>query len=335
MRVLVSGANGFLGRAVVAELLRRGHRVRAMARSSRGVAELESLEGVEVYRADLSTARELGSAFESIDVLVHLAAAMGGDAAHQLADTVAGTERLLEAMGQSATRRLVFASSFSVYDKTAAGGEISESSPIETEPGLLERDGYAIAKVSQERCVRALASAHGFDLIVLRPGIIWGREHFDPPGLCQRVGPLSVVVGAGNELPLTHVDNCAHLFATCVDDARVVVETFNVIDGHRQTAWSYLKKVDHRSGRKRAMVALPYVPARLCVGVLGGAFRMVFRGRRRMPSVFVARNFDARFKPVRYAPSRAVEVLRWSPPLDFDECMRRTFAPNSDGIHDG
>src|SRR5262249_34081121 len=131
LNVLVTGAGGFLGRSVVAALLRRGHRVRVLIRPTTQTDGLAWADQVEVFPADLRSGGPLAPAFDHIDALVHLAARVGGGNSAQMADTVVGTERLLEAMAASATRRLVLASSFSVYGWTAIHGTLTEESPLE------------------------------------------------------------------------------------------------------------------------------------------------------------------------------------------------------------
>ena len=95
MRALVTGANGFLGRHVVAALLARGIEVRAMVRPAARLEALGWPSSVEVFRADLRTSRELERAFEGVDVLLPPGGGglRGEDA--QFAGTVVGTERLL------------------------------------------------------------------------------------------------------------------------------------------------------------------------------------------------------------------------------------------------
>ena len=157
MKVLVTGANGFLGRHVVASLLGRGHQVRALVRPAARLEALGWPAEVEVVRADLRSSRELEPAFDGVDVLVHLAATMSGGDELQFAGTVVGTERLLAAMAATPCRRVVLASSFSVYDWSAIRGTLDETSPLEPAPELYERDGYSIAKSWQERVTRRLA----------------------------------------------------------------------------------------------------------------------------------------------------------------------------------
>src|SRR5690606_29885282 len=128
VRVLVTGANGFLGRHVVTALLARGVDVRALVRPAASLEELGWPSSVDVFRADLRTSRDLPRAFESVDVLLHLAAVVSGGEDAQFAGTVVGTERLLEAMAASACRRLILCSSFSVYDFSSVRNTLDEES---------------------------------------------------------------------------------------------------------------------------------------------------------------------------------------------------------------
>src|ERR1700761_5249424 len=113
MRALVTGANGFLGRHVVNALLARGIEVRAMVRPAPRLEVVGWPSSVEIFRADLRTSPELRHAFEGVDVLLHLAAVVSGAEDAQFAGTVAGTERLLDAMATTTCRRLVLCSTFS------------------------------------------------------------------------------------------------------------------------------------------------------------------------------------------------------------------------------
>ena len=79
MKVLITGASGFLGRRVVDAFLARGVAVRAMVRPATDVGRLGWPDSVEIVRHDLRSRAPLKDAFEGIDALVHLAACVGGD----------------------------------------------------------------------------------------------------------------------------------------------------------------------------------------------------------------------------------------------------------------
>ena len=174
MKALVTGASGFLGQHVVRALLAKGIKVRAMVRPAASLDQLDWTSSVEVFRGDLRTSRDLAKAFEGIDVLIHLAAVVSGGEDAQFAGTVAGTERLLDAMATTSCRRLVLCSSFSVYDFSSARGILDENSPLHRIPDVYARDGYTISKWWQERVTRRYAEQHGWDLTVSAPGIHLG-----------------------------------------------------------------------------------------------------------------------------------------------------------------
>ena len=324
MRALVTGANGFLGQRVVAALLAQGHTVRALVRPATSTDKLGWPASVEIVRGDLRSSRELVPAFDGVDVLVHLAAAVTGGEDAMFASTVSGTERLLTAMAGSACRRIVLASSFAVYDWSAIRGTLDESSPVETGRDLYARDGYTIAKAWQERVTRRFAAEHGWDLTVLRPGFIWGRDHGYLSACGQQIGRLHVVIGPFSHLPLTHVDNCADLFARAAADPRAAGQTLNVVDGPGERIWSYLGDHLKRSGEGGFRIPFPYTVA---FGIVSAAFATVFKRNEKLPHVLVPCRFESRLKPLRYTNRRAQEVLGWRPPLDYAECLRRTYDP--------
>jgi UDP-glucose 4-epimerase len=324
MRALVTGANGFLGRHVVGALLARGIDVRAMVRPAACLDGLGWPSSVEIFRADLRTSRELSRAFEGVDVLLHLAAVVSGGDDAQFAGTVAGTERLLDAMAISACRQLVLCSSFSVYDYGSAGRTLDEGSPLHQVPDLYTRDGYVIAKWWQERVTRRFAEKHGWDLTVLRPGIIWGRDHTSLAILGEQLGRHHLVIGPLTRIPLTHVENCADVFALAATDARTRGQTLNVVDGPGERVWSYLS--DYMRGSRQPSWRLP-VPYSLAMPVVRLAFAIFFRRATKVPSMLSPRRFESRFKPLRYENRRLRETLGWTPPLDYQQCLARTYGP--------
>ena len=328
MNVLVTGAAGFLGRHVVAALLGRGHRVRVLIRPATRIDGLPWAGRVDAFRADLRAPRPLDPAFEDMDVLVHLAARVGGSDVAQMADTVVGTERLLEAMARSATRRLVLASSFSVYDWDAVrGGTLTEESPLAA-ADLYRRDGYTIAKTWQERVARRMSREHGWDLTVLRPGFIWGRDHEEFAGLGQKLGRWYLVIAPAARPPLTHVENCADAFAEAVESPRAAGETFNVVDDHGLNSWRYLGEYRRRTGTRLRRIPVPYAAWLTGTLLASAVSRRLFGEKAKLPGLFTPSRFRARFRPLRFDTRKLRDVLGWSPPLDLDRCLRRTYEAN-------
>jgi UDP-glucose 4-epimerase len=307
---------------VVGALLARGIEIRAIVRPAAPVAALGWPSSVEVFRADLRSCRELQRAFAGIDVLLHLAAATSGGEEAQFAGTVAGTERLLDAMATSACRRLVLCSSFSVYNYSSTRSTLNEDSPLHQVPDVYARDGYTISKWWQERVTRRFAERYGWELTVLRPGFIWGRDHGYLAALGQRLGRHHLVIGPRTRLPLTHVENCADVFALSAVDPRAQGRTLNVIDGPGERIWSYLADHMRCSGQAGLRLAVPY---RLAIWLVRLAFATVFKRATNVPGILIPAGLEARLKPLRFDNRRLRETLSWTPPLNYKECLARTY----------
>jgi 2-alkyl-3-oxoalkanoate reductase len=322
MKALVTGANGFLGRHVVGALLARGIEVRAMVRPAAGLAALGWPAVVEVFRADLRSSRELHRAFEGVDVLLHLAAVVSGAEDAQFAGTVIGTERLLDAMAGSACRRLVLCSTFSVYDYSSVDRTLDEESPTHRAPEVYTRDGYTIAKWWQERVTRRSAEKHGWDLTVLRPGFIWGRDHSYLAALGQQFGRHHLVIGPLTRIPMTHVENCADVFALATVDPRARGQTLNVVDGPGERIRAYLSDYIRGSGQPGWRLPVPYW---LAISLVRLASVTVFRTATKVPSILIPRRLESRLKPLHFENRKLREILGWHPPLDYEECLVRTY----------
>jgi UDP-glucose 4-epimerase len=309
LKALVTGAGGFLGSRVVCVLLQRGHAVRALLRPSSGEPPAGWRGRAEIVRADLRAPGPAEGLFDGVDVLVHLAAASRGSAEAQFTSGVVGTEKLLDAMGRAgSTRRLVLASSFSVYDWSAAKHRLTEDTPVEPMP--YERDGYAIAKIWQERVVRRLAEENRWTLTVLRPGFIYGPGGPQVGGAGLSLGRVFLVIAPFSRLPLTHVENCAAAFADATE--RGVAGTFNIVDDERISAWRYAGRFLGDSGTT-IRLPVPYALGLAAAHAAKIASRLLFPPNGgKLPGILIPRHYRARFKPLRFDNLRAKQTLGWS-----------------------
>jgi UDP-glucose 4-epimerase len=315
----VTGASGFLGRRVVDELRARGHEVTVLVRDPGAVARCGWEGRVAVARGDLR--RRLDpAALGRAEAVVHLAASLTDPEEQQFAGTVGGTERLLDAVAGSEVRRLVLASSMAVYDWSAAGGLLDESTPMESRLDL--RDVYAITKVWQERVVRDRIA--GRELVVLRPGYIWGPGRMDNAGIGRAVGSTYLVFGPRRRLPLTYVDNCAAAFVLAAETPGAAGATVNVVDSDDVRAGAYARFLVGASPDLKRTVPVPGLLAK-GVNRLGAAAGRVALGRgAALPSLFIPRRYDARFKDLRFPTDAAETRLGWRPRVPFEEALARS-----------
>jgi len=327
LKILVTGASGFVGRHVVAGLLSAGHSVRALFLPAAAVDQLGWGDRVEVVRADLCSAPDLARAFEGMDALIHLAASMSGSDVSRFSETVTGTERLFEAMSRSAVKRLVLCSSFSVYDWCRASGTVDEDLPLIEGGDVYERGGYAAAKLRQEHLARRKAAALGWQLTVIRPGFIWGRGNECPKGsIGPSLGRLHLVFAAGRQLPFTHVVNAADCFRAAVENREAAGETLNLVDGYSMSAWRFMGEYLRRTQARGVRVWLPYWFLWPAITLTFRIARFILGPRVKLPRMFTPAGFAQGYRPLRFSTRRLVEVLGWHPPLTLEQAFEETFS---------
>lgn len=214
MKVLVTGAGGFVG-GVVARMLRaRGDEVRTVARGD--YPELTKL-GCTQVRGDLSEAKVAQEAAAGVDAIIHVAAKAGvwGKAAEYESSNVTATQNLLDAAAQHGVKRFVFTSSPSV---TFDGGDALHANESLPYPAK-HLTHYPRTKAEAERRVLAANGKNGLLTCALRPHLVYGPG--DPhllPRLVKRAkaGRLAWI-GGGNQVDVTYVDNAAHAHLLALD----------------------------------------------------------------------------------------------------------------------
>ncbi|MHC9084475.1 NAD-dependent epimerase/dehydratase family protein [Luteimonas sp. RIT-PG2_3] len=327
MRVLVTGAGGFLGRRIVVSLLEAGADDVCLHFRDRAPERLlEELRGrfpqarIEARGANLLSRTRLPALVEGIDCLVHAAAGMRGSAADMFANTVVGTRNLLDAAGAAGVRRIVLVSSFSVYrtEQLARGARHDEQVPIEATG--IEKGAYAYAKTRQEHLFEEYRQRFGFESVVLRPGVIYG-----PAGgrLSNRIGLRAMGVffslGGSAALPLTYVDNCADAIALAAlkapDGGR-----YNVVDDDLPSCRGYLR--DYR----RKVEPLRTLPVPYWAFLLGSSMLLKYHkaSKGQLPAVFTPYIVRSMYRPLRYS-NAALKSLGWTPAVSTAEGMERSF----------
>ncbi|WP_405833664.1 NAD-dependent epimerase/dehydratase family protein [Streptomyces sp. NBC_00105] len=249
VKILVTGASGFLGGHLVDGALRQGHRVRALVRPGSDAVRLRSLAGVEVVTGDLTDDGSLGRATHGCDAVLHSAARVvdHGSRAQFEAANVTGTQRLLAAARSAGARRFVFVSSPSALMRVREGDRlgIDESTPYPKRWFNLYSETKAIA----EQYVRA-ADGPEFTTCAVRPRGIWGpRDHagFLPRMVdAMRAGRLPDLSGGKRVLvSLCHVDNAvdACLRAALAPAGQVGGKAYFVVDREETDLWPFLARV--------------------------------------------------------------------------------------------
>ncbi len=334
MRLFVTGATGFVGSAVVAAALDRGHEIVALVRPATLLDEVSwaKQHAVTIARGDLRRRGEWEHELASCDAVIHLAAAGSGDFYTQFAATVLATENLLAAMAAAGLWRLVHISSFSLYDYRAVrdGELLDETSPLEARPA--ERDEYLQTKLIQEEMVRRFERDHDAAVTILRPGAIYGPGKLWNAGRAVRLGgSWWLAIGRRTVQKLTYVANCAEAIVLAGERSEAIGQTLNIVDDDLPTQREY-EAAMRRAGFRGLghTIGVPVVVVRAGANLLATVNRVVWGGRVKLPAFIVPAKMESQYRPLRYPNAAVKRVLGWQPRFTLDEALAQISAAEAE-----
>lgn len=324
MQVLVTGGNGFIGRAIVERLLARGDSVRVIGRAR--YPELEA-RGVAVYRIDLAETEEgsLDRALRGCDLIFHVAAKAGvwGRGEDYYRNNVSATQRLVRAAVRAAVPKLVFTSSPSV---------VFGDQPVE---GADESAGYPARYLAPYPQTKALAERFVLaqnDILTtaIRPPLVWGPgdPHILPQLLARaRAGRLVQIGDGRNLVDVTYIDNAAeaHLLAAATLSEHSAARGRAYFIGQEQPVnlWAFINTLITRAGLQPITRRISLTTALRITTLLEAAYRLA--GSDKEPPL-------TRLTATQLATSRwfdqtaARRDLGYLPQISIEEGLQRTIA---------
>jgi len=257
VRVLVTGASGFLGGHLVEELVRRGYSVRALVRKTSRTDLLREL-GVELVVGDITQPETLGPAVKGVDAVVHLAAYytfFGKKELYELVN-VRGTEWVARASLKAGVRRFIYCSS------TEAIGPVKNPPADESTPPNPQFE-YGRSKLRAENVVKGL-EREGLQYTIIRPSGIYGPRNVDDVAYWfitsyANGGLASLVkVGSGNNLvQFAHVKDVVQGFVLALEKEAAVGNTY-IISEDRWYTYNEVYSILHElTGRGPPRLSLP------------------------------------------------------------------------------
>ena len=324
-RILVTGATGFIGSKLVANLLDRGFRnLRCFARPSSAAARVHSLAAfagvgnVEVMTGNLLSRKDCLAATKDVAVIFHLAAGRGEKSfPDAFMNSVVTTRNLLEAsMQHTCLKRFVNVSSFAVYTnrRQTRGRMLDESCPVETEPAI-RGDAYSFAKVRQDEIVAEYGKQFGIPCVTVRPGVVYGPGN---EAIHPRVGigtfGLFLHLGGSNAIPLTYVDNCADAIAVAGLTRDTEGEVFNVVDDDLPSSRQFLHLYKRNVKRFKSI----YVPHVLSYALCYAWERYAAWSRGQLPPAFNRPRWHANWSKTHYSNAK-LKNIGWNPKVPTAE----------------
>jgi nucleoside-diphosphate-sugar epimerase len=310
MRVLVTGANGFVGKALCTTLADKKHKVIACTRG--GVAPWSSeYEYATVTNIDSNT--HWREHLLQIDVVVHLAARVHvmSDHSTSLLDAYQevnyyGTLNLARQAAQAGIKRFIYMSSIKVN-----GEKTLPERPFNADDVTVPADAYGISKFEAERGLLALAEETGLEVVIIRPPLVYG------PGVKGNFASMMRWVQAGWPLPLgvinnrrslVSLDNLISLIITCIDHPAAANQIFLVSDGEDLSTTDLLRRLAKAAGVPSRLIPVP-------AGLL--MFGLTLLGKKMIAQRLLG--------SLQVDISKTRELLGWTPPVSVDEGLKRCF----------
>ncbi len=306
-KVVVTGANGFIGKAVCDWLVDAGHAVTATVRAPDRAATNVRYQTAVVGEVHGDT--DWRHCLMGTEFIIHLAARTGDavnsqDAATLKRVNVEGTEALARQAAAVGVRRLVYVSSIKV------NGERTREWPFASHDRPAPQSTYAESKLEAEQVLWRAANETGLEAVIVRPPLVYG------PGVKGNFLRLMQVVDRGLPLPVASInnlrslialDNLADFLGVCMKNASAVGQTFSIADGEDLSTPELMRRVAAAMSRPFRVWPVPPVLLRMAANVVG-------KGQ------WFGRLCDS----LQVSNEAACEQLNWHPPVTIDEALLRT-----------
>lgn len=307
-RVLITGANGFVGQSLCAQMRQHGWYVKAAVRLSCRLPAGVDMVSVGAIYGDM----DWTEALYGVDAVVHLAArvhVMQDEAAGPLAEfrsvNVEGTLNLAHQAAATGVRRFIFISSIKVNGESTTLGEAFTADDVPT-----PMDPYAISKHEAEQGLHQLAAKTGMEVVIIRPPLVYGpgvKANFQSMMLWLKRGVPLPLGAIHNKRSLLALDNLVDLIITCLDHPAAANQIFLAADGEDLSTTKLLRRMAYALGRPARLMPIP-------ASLLEAGATLL--GRRDMALRLC--------ESLQVDISKARTLLGWNPPISVDEGLRRT-----------
>ena len=310
--ILVTGATGFVGRALASELVANGSQVKALVRKVSTYLPVE-IEQVVVDLGGIEGEGSMKATFSGVDVVVHAAARvhiMQDRSANPLAEfrklNRDMTLALAELAADEGVKRFVFLSSIGVNGNNSVMPFSEKDTPNPQEP-------YAISKYEAEQGLLVLAKKTSMQVVIIRPPLVYGHNapgNFGTLVNWLRRGVPLPMGAINNKRSFVALDNLVSFIALCADRTRspkAANQVFLISDGEDVSTTQLLRKVADALGKEPYLLSVP-------VGLMSFAAKLIGKGD-------VANRL---FGSLQVDSSKARDLLGWQPVITMDEQLNKT-----------
>jgi nucleoside-diphosphate-sugar epimerase/predicted dehydrogenase len=319
-RLLVLGASGFIGRALVRACLAKGLPVRVLVRGAGRLPADLRVPGVEVVEGDIASPAALSAALAGVERVCHLARANAKTWSDYQRHEIDMTRQVALACLGGGIKRLVYTGTIDSYYAGRAGERITEDTGLD--PQIEGRNLYARAKAASEQLLVDLHRERKLPLVIVRPGIVIGRGgspfHWGV-GMWRHNAVCQIWGNGRNPLPLVLVDDVVQGLLAALETPGIEGESFNLVGAPLLSAHDYLDALDQAAGLKIQRYATPIAWFFLAdMGKWLAKVAVRFPERHRP----TWRDWQSRTQQAVFDCARASQRLGWCPESDRNRIVR-------------
>lgn len=321
-KVLVTGANGFIGSNLCAHLIRAGCDVRGLVRPGGDRTFLAGLGSLTLFDGDITRPQSLPEAMQGVTVVYHVAAHVSdwGPWPEFRATNVAGVENVMAAAHAQGVRRVVHLSSVSAYG-FPGGVDLPEDTPFVPRSD----DRYVTTKAEGERVALAW-QGRGLEVAVVRPAGVFGPHDRTTTAQLAPVllaGKFGYVDGGRHRMAPVYIDNLVQLIRLAGESPRAPGEAFNATDGGRTTWREFIDAMCEELGCPPPRLSVPAGLIWPVAAAIDAAARAL--GRKSSPLINKYR-IRAVMQDNHYSAEKARALLGYHPEVTTREGIRRAIA---------
>ncbi|XOB99852.1 UDP-glucose 4-epimerase family protein [Pseudomonadota bacterium DY0742] len=312
-RILVTGATGFVGHALMLALAQRFiSTVGTVRRSASTEFDGPNIECI----GELNAATDWSSVLVGVKVVIHTAARphiMNDQVPDPLTEyrriNVNGTLALARQAAEAGVRRFIFISSIKVNGEGAPLGLPYRANDV-PDP----QDFYGISKLEAEQGLMKVAADIGMEVVIVRPPLVYG------PGVKGNFASMAKLMEKGLPLPLgavynkrslVGIDNLVDLIIRCIEHPAAANQVFLAGDGEDLSTTELLRGMANAMGKPARLIPVPAGLLQLAATLLG---------KKAMAQRLLG--------SLQVDISKTCEVLDWKPPYTVEEGLRRCFEPS-------
>ncbi len=307
--VLITGADGFIGKALCAEMVSRGWKVRASVRSREKIKSLpEEIQVIETGSIGPDT--QWAHASNDVESVVHLAGrvhVMEDSSSNPLSEyrivNTAGTESLARSAASSGVRRFIFMSTVKVNGEGRGVPYCEDDIPGPSDP-------YGISKWEAEKIIKAIAGETGMETVIIRAPMVYGPEvkanFLKLLKIVDRGIPMPFA-GVKNKRSMIYLGNLVDVIMTCLTHPEAGQKTYLVSDDYDISTPELIRKIATALGKPARLFYLPLFMLRLAGAITGKS-----------------QAIDRLTNSLAVDLSRIKRELNWNPPFTLAQGLKQT-----------